>query len=309
MTSDPGRDPGGLDALLQPDALDERAVRRSLDRWKQGDIVTGLRLFWATGLGPDPLTGLDAGTGTGGGWRVLAWDEEDSPDGSWGVIGTQTCDVAATGPGRSQLHVQVHPVKRLDGAFDAGRIAEIRRGQSTNLIYLTAPPIGGEWAADLRMSLPVSKTLLCHQEPKHAFACERDSLDFAERIAAKARRPALHDQLSGPMVSSLRDMIRQAQSNEENWPDLFEQFRLLVTDGGRLTPRTVQLLAISHANRPLPSDRRALREWRTRESKRLTRAADITLSPITFIALTDLDAQRYRQSVPLHVPELGRVYT
>ena len=66
-------------------------------------------------------------------------------------------------------------------------------------------PTPGEWAADLRISLPVSKAVLLRQSRVHGFREQHQTLEFAERVAAKTRRPALHDAIADGLVPRLRE--------------------------------------------------------------------------------------------------------
>jgi hypothetical protein len=300
----------GIDAVYLPEAMADRGLKRALDPWRQGDLVHGVRLFWAAPSGLDCVTGLDVGEVDGDRWEVVSWQPDENGENAraWGVVTSQTCDIATTGPGQRHPTVQVAPLKRLDGTYNPGKIAEIRRGRSVELVYVSVPPEPGEWAVDLRMSLPVSKAVLVRQTRRSAFATEREALEFAIKAAAKQRRPALHDEISGKMVDGLRELVTTAQKAGATWPDQLEQFRLLVTGGDRLTPSDVQLVAIAHSDALTARERCELRVWQRRERKRLLKAANITLAPVAFVTLNKLDVVRYRDSTPLHVPELGRAF-
>jgi hypothetical protein len=300
----------GIDAVYLPEAMADRDLKRALDPWRLGDLVHGVRLFWAAPSGSDCVTGLDVGEVDGDRWAVVQWQPDENGEDAcvWGVVTSQTCDIATTGPGQRHPTVQVAPLKRLDGTYDPGKIAEIRRGKSVELVYVSVSPELGEWAVDLRMSLPVSKAVLAGQTRRSAFASEREELEFATKVAAKQRRPALHDEIGGKLVDGLRELVTAAQTAGATWPDQLEQFRLLVTGGDRLAPTDVLLVAIAHSDALTARERCELRAWRRRECKRLMKAANITLAPVAFVSLNKLDVVRYRDSTPLHVPELGRAF-
>ncbi|MBB2923197.1 hypothetical protein [Cellulomonas cellasea] len=288
-------------------------------------------LFWAGTDDDDPITGLSVPASGGHQWPVVPWDglgAEVSTDtapsgsgndadtgghpekpggweGSWSILTSQTCDIVATGPGQRHPTVQVCPLLRLDDHLDKGQIAEINRGSRVDLITVPDVPGGGNWAADLRISVPVSKGVLLRQDPVHGFTTPEDSQQFAERVAAKYRRPALHDEISGDLVTGLRDLVAEARESEALWPDVIEQFRLLVLDGDRLTPRSVRVLVILFRPGITAEDASPLREWRKREKKRLLRHG-IALAPLDFVAVSNLTVTEYRASDPLRVPELGQ---
>ena len=129
----------GIDGIYLPEAMAQRAVKQALNDWRQGDLVYGVRLFWAAPA-DDELTGLSVDDPGDGRWAVISWDgapatAEDASDTgeaagggspSWGIITSQTCDVVATGPGRRHPTVQVSPlleahrrVRRGDGHRDS----------------------------------------------------------------------------------------------------------------------------------------------------------------------------------------------
>jgi hypothetical protein len=219
------------------------------------------------------------------------------------VITSQTCDIGATGQGRLHPTVQVCPLVLLTGRYSGERIAEINLGKVGYLAPITAPPEPGSWAADLRISLPVSKAVLVAQTRTSCFAQEVETLMFAERVASRILRPALHDAISDGLVTGLRQEIKASQKADQ-WPDKIEQFRLCVHQGDRLEPKRVQVYVV--AIEPLTLlERQPLRAWRKRENKRLMKMAGIELNPMRFIDLSRMTAMEHRSSCPLHVPELG----
>jgi hypothetical protein len=232
-------------------------------------------------------------------------EEPSSWADSWSIITSQTCDIVATGPGQRHPTVQVCPLLRLDDHLDRGQIVEIGKGSRVDLVTVSGVSGNGNWAADLRISVPVSKAVLLRQEPVHGFISEEGSQQFAERVAAKYRRPALHDEISGGLVTGLRALVSEARAGKAPWPDLIEQFRLLVLDGDRLTPRSVRVLTVLLRPGMAAADSAKLREWGEREKKRLWRHG-IALAPLDFVAVNELTVTDYRASDPLRVPELGQ---
>jgi hypothetical protein len=324
---------GRVDGIFLPGALADRPVKRGLNSWRQGDLVRGVGLFWAGTRDDDPITGLSMQPNGGHRWPVVPWDgtaATEDPEGragtgdaagggdpadgdpadetgwasSWSIITSQTCDVVATGPGQRHPTVQVCPLLNL-GDRDKGQIADIGKGTRVDLVTVPAVPGGGDWAADLRISVPISKVVLLGQTPVHGFASDEQSQQFAERVAAKYRRAALHDEISDGLVNGLRALVSEARTGKAPWPDLIEQFRVLVLDGDRLHPRSVRVLAILHRAGLAAADSQPLRDWWEREKKRLWRHG-IALAPVDFVAVGDLTVPVYRASDPIRVPELGQ---
>jgi len=287
--------------------------------WRQGDLLRDVGLFWAGTEDDDELTGLAVPPSAGHQWPVVAWDglpaldaaepADGQTDGTalvpeWTIITSQTCDIAAAGPGARHPVVQVSPLVNLDGA-DPNKVTAIRRHANVDLAPVPGVPGGGTWAADLRISLPVSKAVLLRQNRVHGFRSSAEALVFAERVAAKYRRPALHDELTGEFIVGLNKVMAQAKKAGDAWPDSIEQFRILVTAGDKLNPKNVTVLAIMLETLTL-EERGPLRTWRNGERKRLLKVSDITLDPLRFRTLDKVDVRDYRASDWLRITELGQ---
>lgn len=292
-----------VDNLL-PDTWPEE-VAVALDAWRQGHLIRGNLGTWVATAGcVDPVTGDDfSDRGEG----LLAAATEISDTGFFALV-SQTCDIAAAGPGRRHPFVQVCPVRDLAAVFDSQKIQQARDGELVEYVYLTKPPVpGAHWAIDLRISIPFSKGSLIGSSPLDGFACEEDELNLAARIATKYERPALHDYLSKDLVTALNALVTKARKGPADWWEDVEQFRLEI-DGPRLMPKRVRLIVITDVSysSPLHLPRKhALRElWK--ELKRPMKRLAIEQGSIAFRNIDDLKAKDYRNSVPLSVPALGR---
>ena len=120
-----------------------------------GRLLPTLPLFWAaTPELVDEITDVDAPPWDEGGLVVIQL-EGSIP---YGVVTSQTCDIAATGPGCHHPTVQVSPVVAVE--IDAGTLGNIRRFRMKAHALMTAADLDGTYVADLRISLPVSKAVL-----------------------------------------------------------------------------------------------------------------------------------------------------
>ncbi len=276
--------------------------RASLDRWIQGHLVRAADLSWqAPSAATDPVTGIDP---------VAIPDHEEAGVAVWTsqaeffIITSQTCDIAATGPGARHPFVQVSPVLQLQGCPEH-RWTELITFALVDRVGLTGASLDGRYVADLRISLPLSKALLLEVEPVPAFAGEVDELRFANHLAAKVARPALHDFLSGTMVAEINRAIETSGIDDSSWWSQVAEVRILIT-GSRLTPRSVTLLVLSKgALHPAAVDR-----WTALSKTFEKRAKDVGFTVTTpwCDRLDDTKASLYRDSVPLAVrlkqPEL-----
>ena len=203
-------------------------VLAALSVWRQGDILEGGPLFWAGPQGDDP---------------VLPYDGAPSPfhvSREYGegrlIITSQTCDIGGRGPGRLHPFVSVSPVYPL--ASD-DLLGNVRSGHVGYLVWL-----GDNLVADLRVAMPVSKGVLVQATPIDLGVSENVRLAFAEALAAKVRRPALHDALSEEIRRSLNGYINEPHPDADtDWLDRVEELRLRI-EGDRLQPSALQLIIL-----------------------------------------------------------------
>ena len=280
-----------------------------LDKWRQGDLISGMRTVWAVpGHGSDPVADIVLNAHPDGGWVAARADAAETDDGrvidELGIIISQTCDVVGAGPGARHPTVQVCPVVHLDN-IPASRAVDVRAGKTVDMIVVTALDPVGHWAADLRLSVPLSKAALVDREPRRGFRNEDEAVEFSDRVAIKFRRPALHDYVTVDMTESLNKLIRSQRGAKAVWMDRIEQVRVRVTAGDRLSPQALEVIVVTLDEPFTPAEREPIRKWRESHKKGFLQATGGgKLLPVRFRELDKLGAQIYRESVPLHVPEL-----
>lgn len=288
---------------LVPDVWPNAAIQ-ALDVWRQGHLIRGDLAVWlAAGGVVDPVTGTDYFDQP---HQLVAAVAEVGDTGYLAVV-SQTCDIAATGPGRRHPFVQVCPVRDVGKAFTPQKVEQIRGGEVVEYVFLTSPPEPAQdWAIDLRASIPMSKGALVGTQPVVGFATEDDELALAGRLAAKLERPALHDYLSKDLLDDLNNFLGKAKKNQ-HWCDDVEQLRLQV-DGPRLAPKRVRLLVVTDIEFNAVTGiakREPLRNW-WKSHRRPLRAEGIEQAPIAFRDVANIAVTEYRNSVPLNLPALGR---
>lgn len=275
-------------------------VVTALDQWRQGHLIRGNLCVWlGVGGAQDPVTGDDFSNEG----EALTAATAGIGDTGYMAIVSQTCDIAATGPGMRHPFIQVCPVRDIGTAFSTDKVNQIRDGEVVEYVYLTAAPeLTKEWAVDLRLSVPVSKGVLVARQPIEGFASEEDELVLAARIAAKFERPALHDYLSKELVNDFTTFLSTAKRSEE-WCDDVEQLRLEI-EGSRLAPKRIRLIVVTDIDLDR-ADREPLRNRWNSHKKRL-RAAGIAQAPIAFRRVDKMRLEEYRGSIPLNLPTLQR---
>ena len=269
----------------------------SLDRWELAHLVPSPPLFWAQYYGDDLVTNLSVSLDEGEpGPLTTVQLEAHVP---YGIIVSQTCDVAARGPGVRHPTVQVCPVVQVD-EINANRLAAIARFDVGDRALLQPPDLEGRFIADLRISVPLSKGALAKFEPMRAFAEENDVLAFADHLARKIDRPALHDFLSGDVRAEIRTQIR-AERGDPSWYTKVEEVRVLTTPT-RLQPVHAQLLVVAQSS--LSPEERTRWHNLSESLVRRGRSHTIELRSPWHETSDELRASVYRRSVALDIPEL-----
>ncbi|RZS91147.1 hypothetical protein EV189_0381 [Motilibacter rhizosphaerae] len=297
--TEPAPDPPGdlsVDDYGRSWTDDEAAL---LGRWSQGDLLDGPHLAWAepsTDAYVAPVlvdTTAEAADRALRNWQV---SRSDIPF-RWAAITSQTCDIGAAPPGSRHPFVQVSPVISLEG-WSENSITTIKKHGRVDLVALTAPPSPGDWAVDLRVSLPVTKEALLAGVPRPGFATENDALAFAERIAVKFYRPALHSSLSEKLPDSLAAHMRSVRKQKPEWWQKLDEIRVRVLDGTRLRPMRVQLIFVERV--PLDAEEREVwRSWAKAFGKEMASTAGSEMDPVLFQTLDELPSRLYVESVPV----------
>ena len=302
----------GLEDAFSAAAFEDEEVQQKLDTWRQGDLVANVGLFWAGTEAFDPITGVSAGCSAGHVLPVIPWDGQSAtgdtpsiytPVQPWSIVTTQTCDVSAVGPGARHPFVQVSPLVNI-ATFQPNVIRSIKQGQRVDMVLVDAVPGDGIWAADLRVSLPLSKAVLLAQSPIRGFSNEALALEFSESVAMKYRRPAFADPIADGFRSRLNNFVEKEAGALAPWVEEVEQFRLVVLEGSRLEPREVALYVVTLSN--LSTEAACpLRKWRNLEKKKLKKDG-IDLARLRFRNIHNMFAAEYRTASVLAIPALSR---
>lgn len=181
-------------------------VLEALARFKQGHLVERPPIFYAA----SPAHGiwdLTRGAGVADAEEdLLELSDEDRP--SYGLITTQTCDIAEEGR-PDHPWVEVVPVYRLVDVSDEEReLLESHR--RSHLVLLEPPDLDdGPWVADLRIEVPIEKSWLVGRTPVDSFSSEEKYQVLAQRLAAKRERPALATPAMDTIVRPLANWLRR----------------------------------------------------------------------------------------------------
>src|SRR5579875_367558 len=279
-------------------------VVEALERFKQGDLVgkppffyAGVSRYAVWSVQGDGEEDLDDEAEV-----VIQLDPADGP--AYGMIVTQTCDLNEQAKRRKQPWIQVVPVYPLDNA-DESRRHQIKTHQINYLVALDGPKLPpGFWVADLRIQVPLEKSWLVGREPIEAFADEGGYLTLAKRLAGRAERPALSNDVSNHIVVPLRERFKRlSRGRRPSIIDPVLELRLAIT-GSRLKPTAARLLVITK-HEQVPQEVQQWFDGWWRDTQPNASAAGIDLIFNWYVTLTKLPAQDYVNSVPLHFDYLS----
>ena len=186
------------------------SVVAAAKRFEQGDLIEHPPFFYAArpALGTWQTTLALADDEATDDTIVIEVDPDDGPQ--YGIITTPGCDIDNT---TVKPWIQVAPVYPLDQIANAdGRLGDIRRDAIPYLVLLEPPGIDGLWVADLRIEVPVEKSVLAHRTPLPGFADETDRRWFARRLAGRLERPALPESVHDTVVRPLHRLLQRANN-------------------------------------------------------------------------------------------------
>ena len=228
---------------LTPTEAFPQAVQDAAKPFLQGQLLKDPPLFYAADL-RHPIHDIS---------RALAAESDDpgadfvglgsSP---YGIITSQTCDIVEEDGVPRQPWIMVAPVYATD------------RNPGSSLpgfLYALNPPADGQrelaqgmWVADLRIEVPLEKSLLVGRTPIDAFQSEDDYVEFGNRLAFRRGRPALasviHELLSTTTDSLVEDRENKTQARAAR--KAVHSLRLQIRDGSRLAPKDFALHVVVH---------------------------------------------------------------
>lgn len=305
--------PGGnltLDDLVPTEWEDGDA--KSIDRWGLGDLLGPTRMTWIGPTGHDRVTDVTVDSDQAAGTLVAVSPPDQI---SCAIVVSQTCDVVSTGPGARHPFVQVSPVivttrtgvKNLDrlAHWEVRDRALLSPSRDTVTQLSDEDPADVVLIADLRVSIPVSKALLAGREPQPGFAEEMDLLAFAEHLALKTCRPALHGFVTDTARTQNQDAIRNDAKTNTAWWSQVDEVRVRCRPT-RLYPKQLEFFIVH--NHSGPPDPASVDRWNQifKTVRKAGRREGIEVFKPVHETIRDFRAETYRQTVALDLPEIKR---
>lgn len=281
-----------------------------IDRWGQGDLLVPLRPTWIGLAGYDQVTGVTIGDGAAVGTPTAV----NLPgEAACGVIVSQTCDVVTTGPGARHPFVQVSPVAVVSRS-SLGNLDQLARWEIRDRVLLSPAraTIDGladavqdaVFVADLRLSVPVSKSLLVGPEPAQGFTDEADLLTFAEHLGQKVVRPAIHDFVTDTARGLISGAIEQ-DKNDSAWWSQVDEVRVRCRPT-RLKPAQVEFFVVHNVSGN--PDAAVVHRWNrvAKQVQRAGRRVGIQVPGFVHDTARAFLAETLRQTIALHIPHIKR---
>lgn len=219
----------------------ENGTRVSLDRWRQGHVLDDVPLVF-TGVRGESLWNV-------GGEDLAALPMDLVLRGEPGqalrraMLLTQACDLMK----ESFPWATVAPVYDATDLLDGSRAASARAGTTGHLVVLSAAWVADRlWVADLRLEMPVEKTLLLARHPRAAFAEEVRYPQLSEKLARQRDRAAVPDPCLEHIVAPLFDHIRARLDVGSDLQSNVRELRVQCDDP--VAPAAVTLFVVQEEN-------------------------------------------------------------
>lgn len=265
----------------------------------QGHLITRPPLFYAadlrhpvwrtTRLVADEVAPADRGE------DFVDLAAEDCPP--YGIITTQSCDLAEERPEPQQPWLAVAPVYPL---------APDSRLRDREYIFELAPPEieGGDiLVADVRIEMPLEKSLLVGRTPIEAFATEAGYVAFANFLARRRGRPALASVFHEVLSTTTRRLKDDGNANRtlaRRARQTVYKLMLAIEDGTRLTPVAAKLYVVTDG--PRTEDARAWFDLWWNEARIVAEGHGLQLHPTGWLNAESADLHLIDDLIEMRSP-------
>ena len=262
-------------------------LKDHLNQFRQGHVVHDIPVFFAN-LGADNLWNQPRRLISESAPQIAA-----EPDGTLhrAIVLTQGCDIVRT----NTPWVTVAPVYEATQRLNEGQRASARGGQTWHLVHITAGWASDDfWVADLRLELPVEKTLLLGRAPLAGFADETGYSQFAERLGARKMRADVPNDVLAYVSVPLFDAIRALPDSGVTLNQGVREIRLQLDDA--LAPTRVVVFVVSHDGASPDAE-----GWTDVVTSLYPRASSngLTIVGPEITALSEMTASEYLTSKPV----------
>ncbi len=287
-------------------------VADAAKRFQQGDLIEDPPLVYTAHLA-FPVWALsrdESEAAARDGTSPAAEDElehlavADGP--RYGVLTSQTCDIAEDRPEPVQPWVQVCPV------YECAADAKLVERDYVYPLPSFAADEGKIWVADLRIECALEKGALVGRQPIDPFAGAEDArIDFGDAVGRRRARAAFAETVHVFVNQTLRSHRDATRNVARRVKKRLYKLMLAVEEGTRLDPRSVQLHVVVTAAGPDVDDeadakaREELEEWFGRWWDTATEVAashGVTLLRTRFHSSDSMDVALYDRLIEMRSP-------
>lgn len=270
-------------------------------RFQQGDLISHPPIGYAASLRYSvwALTRQEADgseADPGDDTVHLSLDRDDVPE--YGIIASQTCDIAEDG--RTPVHpwIEVCPVYEREAVDQPPEyLFPLDRMKASD---------GRIWMADLRLIVPLEKGLLVGREPIDPFAgSEQERIAFGLKLGERRARAALSDGVHIFIAQTLSKRSRNNRKAAKAVRTCIYKLMLQIPEGAgtRRDPKAVRLHVIYQPSEQSNEER--MRNWFQSwwdNAHMVAEEQGVRLLPVVFHDRTSMDVAAYDCLIPIENP-------
>jgi hypothetical protein len=261
--------------------------------FQQGDLIRRPPIVYGASLKYPiwALTRQEAEADPGDAHVNLGLDSRDLPE--FGILLSQTCDIAEDRPQPTQPWIEVSPVYEREPT-----------AQLPEYLYVLdamEAAVGNVWVADLRLVVALEKGLLVGQGPIDPFGgSEEKRISFGIALGERRARAALSERTHLFIDETLAHHKRKTGKRVAE-----RVYRLLlrITEGVRLDPKAVQLHIVCQDTERITQEE--TEEWFQGwwdKAQLVAEAQGVNLLPPVFHRCDSMDVALYDRLVPIRFP-------
>ncbi len=208
---------------------------------------------------------------------------------------TQACDLMK----KTNPWITVSPVYDAYDRVGPGQRGQIKSGQFGHFIHLTAEWAANQlWVVDLRLEIPVEKTVLLGRSPIEAFSDDAGYAELAQRLGARRQRLAAPQPCIDLVVNPLFEALRSQPDGGNALNAQVHELRVQWNDPTSPTIVTVFVVAQDESSRQAID----AEGWKSLVLGLYQQAqgGGITIVGPEITSMDDMSAADYIQSSPIH---------
>jgi hypothetical protein len=231
------------------------SIKEAIEPFKQGHLIPCPPVFYAAvpehGIWtPSREVELEAGESS----ALIDLHPEDRPP--YGLITSQSCEVVEERDPPLQPWVQIAPVYK---------VGEDSKLLVRDFIARLDPPDleDGPWVVDLRIEMPVEKSLLVGVTPIEAFGEDAGYEELGRKLGYRRGRPALHGvfhELFGVTMGQMKTGDKPGRKRARRVREQIYKLALKIESGTKLQPQAAGLYIVT-AGSPDAEAKELFDEW------------------------------------------------